>query len=150
MEKYTIWFFKKFLSSLPFILFPACMFFLPRIVMLGNLRMQRRRRKISERNSSKKKIVLKQGLVARVQRDGYLQLTQSCSKMHSALEANKFYIFMRHGLNLLAYKNIFLTFLDLEIFALKLNCWEWMGESSKFSQVEDISKNNSCIYSICL
>lgn len=71
-----------------------------------------------------KKKLCSNGLVARVRRDGCLQLTQSCSKMHSALEANKFYIFMRHGLNLLAYKNIFLTFLDLEIFALKLNCWE--------------------------
>lgn len=98
--------------------------------MLGNAE---KKEKSQWKKFFKKKIVLKQGLVARVRRDGYLQLTQSCSKMHSALEANKFYIFMRHGLNLLAYKNIFLTFLDLEIFALKLNCWEWMGESSKFS-----------------
>lgn len=73
---------------------------------------------------SLQKHVLKQNLVARG-KYGYLQLTRSHSKMHSALEANKFYIFKRHGLNLPTCKNNLLTFLDLKIFVFK--AYELLG-----------------------
>jgi hypothetical protein len=45
--------------------------------------------------------------------------------MSSALEANKFYIFKRHGLNFPTYKNNLLTFLDPEIFVFK--AYELLG-----------------------